>query len=126
MREDLIKEFLELKAQLLTLCKEIQSLDTNYEGMLKIVFEMVDSPENSESALQNKNDEELQNLVELFRTVLSKTKKTLENVNVALEKMNPPIVDKKKQKQELTKKAIQNRLLYFRYRILNFLGIEIK
>lgn len=126
MREELINECLELKAKILSQCNYLVEKEPSCESIMDFAINNIDTPQNSESAIREMNEDELKTLIGKFNVILSKIEKTLDRVDDAIAKMNASNVDKKKQKQELMIKAILNRLLYFRYRILNFFGIEIK
>lgn len=126
MREELINECLELKAKILSQCNYLVEKEPSCENVIKIAIDNINAPQYSDSAIREMNEDELKTLIGKFNIILSKIEKTLDKVDDAIAKMNVSIVDEKKQKQELMIKAILNRLLYFRYRILNFFGIEIK
>lgn len=126
MREELINECLELKAKILSQCKYIVEKEPSCKSVMDIAINNIDTPQNSESAIREMQDAELQALIEKFKAVLSKTETTIAKVNIALDKTNVQVIDEKKRKKELMIQAIFNRLCYYRYRILNLFGIEIK
>lgn len=126
MRDELVNECLKLKKIILTKCKEIGSYDENCANMMKVVFDNIDSPQNSEEAIKSMKEDDLQALLRRYNLILTKIDATVEKMNIAQAKMNPPKIDEKKRNKELMIQAIFNRLYYFRYRILSFFGIEIK